>query len=94
MHPSSEARWARSPGTLWRYAGDTVLLLPEGCGTTALAASGSAVLIWELLTDAITLSELASQLAEICNEDPETIASDLAPVLAELHAAAAVQRTR
>src|SRR5271166_4443078 len=85
-----ECRWVRGAGTLWRKAGDTVVLLPEtGEGQAPLVVSGSAALLWELLAHPVTLSELVAQLSAVYEVKAPEIESDLEPVLAGLHAAAA-----
>ena len=86
-------RWERAAGTLWRKAGESVILLPEGReGQTTLVVSGSAAVLWELLSEPVTLPELAAELAAIYEVEPPVIEVDLAPVLEELHAAAAIDR--
>jgi hypothetical protein len=86
-------RWRRDPRTLWRAAGDTIVLLPDGGdGQTPLTIHGSAALLWELLARPVSLAELASELAAAYGEEAEVIAADLAPALDGLLAASAVER--
>ena len=90
----SGCRWVRAAGTLSRNAGDTLVVLPEGGDDqTPLVVSGSAALVWELLTDQVILSELAAELAGIYEVDASRIEADLAPVLEGLHAAGAIERS-
>ncbi|HEX4865445.1 MAG TPA: PqqD family protein [Acidimicrobiales bacterium] len=87
------SRWVRSPETLWRCAGGTLVLLPQGDDDrTPVVVSGSAALVWELLATPITLPELASRLSQLCDTSAQVIASDLAPLLDQLNAATAVER--
>ena len=86
-------RWVRAAGTLWRNSGDTVILLPDAReGQIPLVMSGSAVLVWELLADPVTLSELAAELAAVYEMEAPVIAADLEPILEVLHAATAIER--
>ena len=86
-------RWVRSPETLWRCASGTLVILPqEGDNPTPLVVSGSAALVWDLLATPITLVELSDRLSQLCDANADVIARDLAPVLDQLNAAAAVQR--
>lgn len=95
LRPTAEGPWVRADGTLWRYAGLTLVLLPVGTDvTTPLVVSGSAALVWELLATPVTLTELAFQLAEVYDTNAEVITTDLASMLAELHAAAAIELSR
>ncbi|HEX6393040.1 MAG TPA: PqqD family protein [Acidimicrobiales bacterium] len=90
---SHEHRWVRSPGTLWRSSSGTLVVLPqEGDDPTPLVVSGSAALVWGLLATPVTLVELADRLSQLCDASADVIARDLAPVLDQLNAAAAVQR--
>ena len=87
-------RWVRAAGTLWRNAGDTVVLLPEGGHDQAhLVVSGSAALLWDLLADPVTLSELAAELAVIYEADTPRIEADLVPILEGLLAAGAIEHS-
>jgi hypothetical protein len=89
-----ETRWTRHPESLWRATGDTVVVLPgAGDDPTPLSISGSAARLWELLAQPVSLGELAAQLADAYGADAEVIAADLAPVLEDLRAAAAVERS-
>lgn len=91
--PSAQ-RWVRNSQTLWRYAGGTVIVLPNSEHRPApLVISGSAALVWELLATPTTLEDLSSELARTYRTTSEAIATDLVPVLAELEASAAVQQT-
>jgi len=54
--------------------------------------SGSAPLVWDLLASPITLPELADRLSTVCDTSADLIAKDLAPLLDQLNAVAAVQR--
>jgi len=86
-------RWERATGTLWRKAGETVILLPEAAeGLSTVVVSGSAAAMWELLSQPVTLPELAAKLAAIYKVEAPVIEIDLAPVLAELHAMTAIDR--
>jgi hypothetical protein len=89
-----ECQWVRAAGTLWRNAGESLILLPvAGEGQTTLVVSGSAAVMWELLSEPVTLTELAVELAAIYQVEGPLIEVDLAPVLEGLYAAAAVDRS-
>lgn len=91
---STGCRWVRAAGTLWRNAGDTVVLLPEGGDDqTHFVVSGSAALLWDLLADPVTLAELAAELAVIYEVETPRIEADLAPVLEGLLAARAIEHS-
>jgi hypothetical protein len=85
----------RHPESLWRAAGDTVVVLP-GAGEvrTPLCISGSAAQMWKRLAEPVSVAELAAELAEEYEADAAEIAADLAPVLDDLLAAGAVERSR
>jgi hypothetical protein len=87
-------RWVRSPEALWRYASDTLVVLPKGGQEqNPMVVSGSAVPLWELLATPVTLSELAHRLSQLCDRSPQVIAADLGPLLEQLNTLAAVQTT-
>jgi hypothetical protein len=88
------SRWVRAAGTLWRNAGETVVLLPAAEERpTPLVVSGSAAVIWELLAEPVTLSELAAKLAAIYEVEAQVIERDLSPVLEGLYTEAAIERS-
>lgn len=81
----------RAAGTLWRNAGDTLVLLPEGGDDQAhLVVSGSAALLWDLLAEPITLSDLVAQLVATYKVEQARIEADIAPILERLYSAGAV----
>ena len=82
----------RADGTLWRQAGDTLVLLPPaGEGRTPLVVSGSAAPLWDLLADPVTLSELAAKLAAVYEVEAPVIEKDLEMVIQGLYAAGAIE---
>jgi hypothetical protein len=62
---------------------DRVLVLPDGA-ITPLVLSGSAAVVWDLVEQPATLSDLVQALAEIYEEDADRIEADLRASLDEM----------
>jgi hypothetical protein len=60
-----------------------VLVLPDGA-ITPLVLSGSAAVVWDLVEQPATLSDLVQALAEIYEEDADRIEADLRASLDEM----------
>ena len=87
----SEPRFRRRPDALWRRSLDAVAVLPvDRAEPITLAGTGPEV--WHLLADWRTLEELAAMLAAAHDVTPDTVVSDVAPVLDDLVAARAIDR--
>lgn len=84
--------WVRRPETLWRTAGDTVALLPDGQEARPLVVAGSAAMLWELLAAPVSLGELVGELARRYGADRAVIERDLLPVLEQLCSSGAIER--
>ena len=78
---------------LWR-AGDfgVVLLAPAGREPLTLEGTGRA--LWDALAAPVTPTELAEDLARAFGAEPTQVASDIAPILAELTRVGAVEEIR
>ena len=83
MTVDRETRWVRPSGVLWRRTTTGVALLPPG-SDEPLFLTGTAALLWDLVTASHTLAETAATLAERYGVTPATVTTDVAPLLEEL----------
>lgn len=83
MSVGGDTLWARSNRVLWRRTTRGVALLPPGADLP-LTLTGSAALLWDLVSTSISLADTVAALAEQHGVDPATVAADVAPVLDEL----------
>jgi hypothetical protein len=67
---------------LWRAGAFGVVLGVPGGEPITLTGTGRA--LWDALAEPVTPAELAAGLADAFAADPEVVAADIAPVLAEL----------
>ena len=76
----------RSPRTLWRIAGDSVVLLPviDDDESSPLVISGSAALLWHLLDRPISIGELSGRLAAAYGVESSLICADVSPLIERL----------
>ena len=83
------ARIVRSASTLWR-AGPfgQVVLAPGDAEPHAL--TGTAAVLWDALADPVSPDDLAADLAAAFDTDPDTVAADIAPLLAAWRTSGAV----
>jgi hypothetical protein len=85
-----ERRVRRARGVLWRAGGFGVVLLPpESSEPLTLAGTGPA--LWEELAEPRTRTELRDRLAGAFAADPDVVAADLEPALAELTRVGAIE---
>jgi hypothetical protein len=83
---SVDAVWRRRDDVLWRRTLDAVLLFPPGADEP-LTVAGSGALVWDLLAEPATLTELVDALASVYGDDPDTravIERDVATLLTDL----------
>lgn len=84
-------RWERSPYVLWRRSGRRIVLkLPDRDELVILDRSG--VELWDELTGPVTVLQVAEVLGVRFGVDPELVAADIVPVLADLEARDLVHR--
>ena len=75
-------RYRARPDVLVRIApGFVAIARPDGVNLT-LTGTGAA--LWQLLGEPRTMHDLSHDLAERYDVDPQRVADDIAPVLAEL----------
>jgi hypothetical protein len=87
-----EPRYERVASTLWRQAPTGALVLPEG-RDAPLLISPPGDLVWQLLVEPATESELVELLVEHYTADPATIRLDLHTLLTELVTLGALRQT-
>lgn len=75
--------WVQPAGVLWRRTTTGVALLPPGA-EAPLVLTGSAALVWDLLTTSHTLAEATVLLAERHGVEPAVVAADVVPLLDQL----------
>jgi hypothetical protein len=84
MRNLKEATFRRSPEALYRRVGGDILLATPGREDfDTLSATGSAT--WDLLETPRDLAELVDVLASNYDVPPQSIVSDVAALLLELH---------
>lgn len=88
--PAPEPRWRRRDTVLWRHGVDVVVLLPSA-RAEPVSLAGTGALVWDLLAEPATLSELVAALAEVYAAPPETIARDVAELLETLESMDAIK---
>jgi hypothetical protein len=76
-------RFQRATETLWRRAGDHVLLLGP-CRKEMLKLSGTGRALWSALDKPRTLAELADLLSKTYDTDLQTVMDDIRPTLDQL----------
>jgi hypothetical protein len=76
-------RYQRAAETLWRRAGDEVLLLGP-CRKEMLKLSGTGRALWSVLDQPRTLAELAALLSQSYDTDLQTVMNDIKPTLDQL----------
>lgn len=80
-----KARWRQADGLLSRRAGSAELALaaraPVANGgndhSGPVLLSGTALVLWDLLRDPITVEALAAEVAQLYAADPETVRRDV-----------------
>ena len=77
----ADAVWRRRDDVLWRRSLDAVILLP-----------GTGAIVWDLLEEPATLTELVATLAEAYEADPAVVDHDVRTLLGELETLGAVAR--
>jgi hypothetical protein len=89
LHPP-ERRVRQAPDVLSRAVDfGVVLLAPVGREPLTLEGTGRA--LWDALAEPVTPSALAADLARAFAADPARVASDIAPILAELTRVGAIE---
>jgi hypothetical protein len=78
----SGTRLVRAPEVLWRAGAFGVVLAVPGREPLTLAGTGRA--LWDALAEPVTPADLVAGLADAFGADPEVVAADIEPVLAEL----------
>jgi hypothetical protein len=81
--------YSRRADVLWRRTLDTVILFPVGA-EEPVTMPGTGAVVWDLLEEPATLAELVDTLADVYGEDAATIEHDVAALLEQLRALAAV----
>ena len=87
---AAEVRWRRRESVLWRRAIDVVVILPDGAGEP-VSLPGTGAMVWELLAEPASLSELVTTFTEVYPDDPGTIARDVAVLLESLESLDAIE---
>lgn len=77
------ARYRRSLEVLWRRVLDDVVLLPPGIDEPVLI-SGPGGLVWELLSDPVSIDEIVDQVVAVYRAVPDRVRSDMTVLLDEL----------
>ena len=90
--PATGARWRRRESVLWRHAIDVVVILPAGADEP-VSLAGTGALVWDLLAEPASLSELVAAFAEVYPDDPGTIERDVAALLESLASLDAIETT-
>ena len=80
----------RSSTVLWREAGGSLVLLPEG-STRPIIVNGSATDLWALLAEPTSATEMTAILGRFYGMPVEAIERDIATVLQLLLELGAVQ---
>jgi len=88
--PEARARWRRRESVLWRHAIDVVVILPEGAAEP-ISLAGTGAMVWDLLAEPASLSELVATFTEVYPDDPGTIARDVATLLETLQSFDAIE---
>jgi hypothetical protein len=74
----------------WRRSLDAVVLLPPAA-PEPVSLAGTAALVWDLLAEPASVSELVDALAEHFGDDPARITRDVDALLARLSDLGAVE---
>ena len=82
--------WRRRDDALWRRSVDAVVLLPAGAADPVVLP-GTAAAVWDLLATPVTLADLVAALGAVYSAAPDTIAAEVAPLLARLADLAAIE---
>jgi hypothetical protein len=88
--PAAEPRWRRCESVLSRHAIDVVVILPAGAAEP-VSLAGTGALVWDLLAEPASLSELVATFTEVYPDDPGTIARDVAALLESLKSLDAIE---
>ena len=88
--PATEVRWRRRESVLWRHAIDVVVILPDGAAEP-VSLAGTGAMVWDLLAEPASLSELVATFTEVYPDDPGTIARDVASLLESLESLDAIE---
>lgn len=76
-------RYRRSNRTVWRHIHGSVLVRPTA-GVSVIALTGTGEDLWHLLSEPLTIEELAHCLGERYAQPIDDIMCDIAPILDEL----------
>jgi hypothetical protein len=87
--PIPELRHQRDERVVWRYAADSVVLLPPGA-TDPILLGGTGQDLWVLLAEPITLTTIIDALAQAYGMPSESIAADVTSVVEMLRALGAL----
>lgn len=82
-------RLVRSSATLWRAGPFGQVLLAPG-DDEPHALTGTAAVLWDALAEPVTPDDLAIDLAAAFGADADTVAADIAPLLAAWRSSGAV----
>jgi hypothetical protein len=89
---TTEVRWHRRPDVLWRRSLDAVVILPVAA-KEPVALAGTGPVLWELLAEPRTTTDLVELLAAACGTPVEQVAADAVPLLERLAESGATVRT-
>lgn len=77
------AKLRRSPSTLWREGAFGVVVLGRDTSEPR-TLTGTGPALWRALAEPVTRARLSRELAVAFDADPDRVAADIAPVLADL----------
>ena len=88
---TTPSRVVREPATLWRYAGESLVVLPPG-QPEPIVVRGSASLMWELLEQPCSDDEVVASVADAYAVDADEVGRHVLPILDELLSKGALRR--
>ena len=83
--------YQRSQEAIFSEVGDDIVALHVERGT-CYGMENVTSIVWQMLSEPLTLEQLCARLVEMYEVDPATCRADVAPLLAELEAEGMVQR--
>lgn len=85
------SRWVRSTDVVWRRTARGVVVRPTEADSF-LVLEASAHVLWELLDEARTLSDVVEAVADTYDTTPSVVATDIEGALLRLEEAGVVRR--